>query len=77
MLIERRPSGFTSDFEENKKAVSEMIQLPSKATRNKIAGHITHRAHRGTSEKVQPEGEGGISRLRRVKDEARRRRDRR
>ena len=46
LLIAHRPSGFMSDFEENKKLVSEMMQLPSKAARNKIAGHITHRAPR-------------------------------
>ena len=59
LLVEHQQhSRFTSDFEENKKLVSEMIQLPYKTARNKIAGHITHNANRKTSEIVRPEVEG-------------------
>ena len=57
LLVERQPNTFTSDFEENKKLVGEKINLPSKAARNKIAGHITHRAHHKISAIVRPEVE--------------------
>ncbi len=41
-LIKLHPNLFTSDFEENKRLVSEMVQFPSRATRNKVAGYITN-----------------------------------
>jgi small subunit ribosomal protein S17e len=39
-LIETHPDMFTEDFEENKKLVSEVVNFPSKAIRNKVAGYI-------------------------------------
>ena len=40
-LIKLHPNSFTSDFEENKKIISDMTQFPSNAGRNKVAGYIT------------------------------------
>ena len=57
ILTTHHPNVFTSDFEENKRLISEMMDLPSKSTRNKIAGHITHNAHKTAYEQVQLEGE--------------------
>ena len=59
LLIERHPNGFTSDFEENKRLVSELMELPYKAARNKIAGHITHLTSHGTLGLVKPMYGGG------------------
>lgn len=40
-LVRRHPEKFTSDFEENKKAVSLFANIPSTKLRNRIAGYIT------------------------------------
>ena len=40
-LIKLHPNSFTSDFEENKKIISDMVQFPSISARNKVAGYIT------------------------------------
>ena len=47
-LIETHPDMFTEDFEENKRLVSEVVDFPSKTTRNKVAGYI-HRLKRRES----------------------------
>lgn len=39
-LVEKYPDKFTTDFEYNKKAVSEMLKA-SKKVRNRVAGYIT------------------------------------
>jgi small subunit ribosomal protein S17e len=39
-LIERYPEMFTDDFEENKQAVSKVLEVPSKTIRNEVAGYI-------------------------------------
>ncbi len=41
-LLSMYPDRFTDDFEENKKIVSELIEVQSKKLRNQIAGYITH-----------------------------------
>ena len=41
-LIEANEEKYKTDFNKNKKAVDEAIQISSKEVRNKIAGHITH-----------------------------------
>ena len=41
MLLEKYADKFTTDFEENKKLVSELISVSSKQIRNKVAGHLT------------------------------------
>ncbi|MBA2841097.1 small subunit ribosomal protein S17e [Methanococcus maripaludis] len=40
-LIEKFADKFTSDFEENKKAVGEVAMISTKPLRNRIAGYIT------------------------------------
>jgi small subunit ribosomal protein S17e len=40
-LLEMYPDRFTDKFEENKRAVAELADIPSKAVRNKVAGYIT------------------------------------
>ena len=57
ILTKDHPNAFTADFEENKRLISEMVEIPSKSTRNKIAGYITHHAHKTAAERVQLESE--------------------
>lgn len=38
--MQRHPEAFGSDFEENKKALEELADIPSKQLRNRIAGYI-------------------------------------
>ena len=40
-LLDKYPSKFTTDFEQNKKLLKTMINTPSKSLRNTIAGYIT------------------------------------
>ena len=40
-LLKLHPNSFTSNFEDNKKIISDMIQFPSRTSRNKVAGYIT------------------------------------
>jgi len=40
-FIERYPGKFTHDFDENKKALNEIMKMDSKTTRNRVAGYIT------------------------------------
>lgn len=54
-LIKLNPNEFTSDFEENKKLISNMMQFPSRAARNKVAGFISRFNKSTTVEKVQPD----------------------
>ena len=39
-LIERNPEMFSENFEENKQAVSQLLEGPSKTVRNEVAGYI-------------------------------------
>ena len=41
-LMNRFPDKFTADFEENKKAVKDLVRTPSSKLRNLVAGYITH-----------------------------------
>ncbi|MEM2936958.1 MAG: 30S ribosomal protein S17e [Candidatus Bathyarchaeia archaeon] len=41
-LIRRFPNKFSSKFEENKHAVSTLLQGATTKVRNQIAGYITH-----------------------------------
>ena len=61
-LLERYPNRFGIDFDQNKKAISEIAIIRSKMLRNKIAGYITSHLHRQTAEKelgISSEGEEG------------------
>lgn len=40
-LFEMYPDRFTDNFEENKKAVAELADIPSKTVRNRVAGYVT------------------------------------
>jgi len=40
-LIRENEDKFTTDFEENKKAMADVLDLDSKIMRNRIAGYIT------------------------------------
>lgn len=40
-LVGRFPNRFTTDFEENKKAVDALTETSSSKVRNRIAGYIT------------------------------------
>ena len=55
-LLETYPDRFNEDFENNKRAVAELADIPSKAVRNKVAGEITRlvkRMKKGASEGVE------------------------
>lgn len=41
-LAETFPDKFSTDFENNKKFIDQVLKLSSKSTRNKVAGYITH-----------------------------------
>ena len=43
ILMERYPEALSTDFEHNKKAVTELTNIESKEVRNRIAGYITHK----------------------------------
>lgn len=40
-LIRRYPDKFTTKFEDNKKLVGTLIEIPSTKLKNRIAGYIT------------------------------------
>jgi len=40
-LFRRYPNRFTTDYEQNKRALLTLVNLPSKKLRNLIAGYIT------------------------------------
>ena len=40
-LIEKFPSQFNDDFQQNKKKVAELTNVQSKMLRNRIAGYVT------------------------------------
>ena len=39
-LMNNYPDRFTSNYDENKKVLDELIYFPSKVLRNKVAGYI-------------------------------------
>jgi small subunit ribosomal protein S17e len=53
-LLETYSDRFTDKFEENKRAVAELADIPSKTVRNKVAGYITRLVKR---RKVQEKAE--------------------
>ena len=40
-LLRRYPDRFTADYEQNKKILMTLVNLPSKKLRNMIAGYVT------------------------------------
>ncbi|NHW24051.1 MAG: 30S ribosomal protein S17e [Archaeoglobales archaeon] len=45
-LLKRYPELFTSNFDENKKLVSQLTTITSKTIRNRVAGYITRKVNR-------------------------------
>ena len=41
-ILELYPDRVSLDFEENKKLVSDVVEVSSKKLRNQIAGYLTH-----------------------------------
>ncbi|MEM0021954.1 MAG: 30S ribosomal protein S17e [Archaeoglobaceae archaeon] len=46
-LLKRYPEMFTSNFDENKKLVSQLTTIKSKTIRNRVAGYITRKVNKG------------------------------
>ncbi|MDK2795216.1 MAG: small subunit ribosomal protein S17e [Archaeoglobaceae archaeon] len=46
-LLKKYPEMFTSNFDENKKLVSQLTTIASKTIRNRVAGYITRKVNRG------------------------------
>jgi len=42
-LLERYPTAFTADFEQNKDSVAKLTNVESKDVRNRIAGYVTRK----------------------------------
>jgi len=61
-LVERFPDKFTTDFENNKKVLESVAEIPTTKLRNKIAGYITRlmtlmNSGKSTDETVQSDAE--------------------
>lgn len=41
ILLEKYPNKFTTNFEENKRFVNELVDISSIQLRNKVAGYLT------------------------------------
>ena len=52
-LIKNYPDRFTDGFEENKRLISEVVNIPSRTMRNQVAGYI-HRLNRRKSRMPLP-----------------------
>ncbi|MEM4472812.1 MAG: 30S ribosomal protein S17e [Archaeoglobaceae archaeon] len=50
-LLKRYPEVFTSNFDENKKLVSQLTNIKSKTIRNRVAGYITRKVNRSLKAK--------------------------
>lgn len=46
MLLARFPDTFTTDFQENKRLVGDVMDVTSTTLRNRIAGYITAAMHK-------------------------------
>ena len=55
--MERHPEAFSSDFEQNKKALEDLAFIPSKQLRNRIAGYIAKSLKEDSTEE---EGEAPV-----------------
>ena len=56
-ILKKYPNKFTTDFDENKKLVEEVVIISSKTLRNKLAGYITGFCNRLEGEVAQSEVE--------------------
>lgn len=55
MAIQRYPNAFSSDYEKNKKALGELVVIPSKQLRNHVAGYIAKSLKASETEEEQSE----------------------
>lgn len=46
-LLEYHREKFSGDFDDNKKAVANSTDIPSKRVRNRVAGYITRKVNTG------------------------------
>ena len=60
-LLDKYPSKFTADFENNKKLVCEFTNISSTKLRNKVAGYITQLQNQKKQNKLTTEQEEIIS----------------
>lgn len=44
-LLQRYPDKFTTDFEENKQLVAQLVNTQTKWLLNRVAGYVTHLKH--------------------------------
>lgn len=56
-ILKKYPNKFTTDFDENKNLVEEVVIISSKTLRNKLAGYITGYCNRLEGEVEQAEVE--------------------
>lgn len=56
-ILKKYPNKFTTDFDENKKLVEEVVIISSKTLRNKLAGYITGFCNRLEGEVAESEVE--------------------
>lgn len=56
-ILKKYPNKFTTDFDENKKLVEEVVIITTKTLRNKLAGYITGYCNRLEGEVVESEVE--------------------
>ena len=56
-ILKKYPNKFTTDFDENKKLVEEVVIISSKNLRNKLAGYITGFCNRLEGEVAESEVE--------------------
>jgi small subunit ribosomal protein S17e len=56
-ILKKYPNKFTTDFDENKNLVEEVVIISSKTLRNKLAGYITGFRNRLEGEVAQSEVE--------------------
>lgn len=40
-LFQRYPNLFSTDFDQNRRALEKLVNIPSKPLKNKVAGYIT------------------------------------
>lgn len=52
-ILQRHPEAFSSDYEQNKKALEELALVPSKQLRNHIAGYIAKRLKERAAEESE------------------------
>lgn len=57
MILQRHPEAFGTDYEQNKKALTELALIPSKQLRNHVAGYIVKALKEDAVEQEEPSQE--------------------